>query len=932
MNRFYLAFITLVTLCVQLRAQPLIVTSPVSVTAFVGDSSASFEAVATSTTSATYRWQIDSNGLGGWSNLSNDSTYSGVTTAILTVNNPGLALNGKRFRVMVTDTAGSTASATAKLYVYAAPSIVPTLTVTPASLTADSTGSITVTVSGLPSGSEIRMERILDANADGQVSTGEATVQSALLTDGRNTTKSWSNFFENSIEIPLSPGDDDGTVDGTITTHLSLSELTDFSRTAGNHLVRIVSPTGLFRPIMSSFTLTQPGQTQTISGQVTSNGNPVPYACIDLLDSDDVFLGAVVSDATGHYSISAPTGPLKLIPLKQGYTASPTLITITTGQTITSNLTLVPATRTVTGGLYVSGEFQTLNSYSSLPSVEFLARSSSGSMALAYTDADGNYTLGVTADAWEIKIPDKCLKAHLFARPRGAITTDTTSASQTLTVTLNKADALIYGTVNDAAGTPISGVTISTNDPGLFGATTDADGKYYIRADVDLLTVGSRTLSIALDQHNPALAGYTAPVRKPITISALGAAQVNFTVVPATAHISGQVTLNGVPLAGLTIGANPSNHSSTPSFFSTITDLNGNYDLALTADTWTVHIDAPTGLTANIVSPTLTCSVVDGQTLTNVDISVVEGLHHITGAVTRSPGSGSFSLSCAYLEIFATATIDGVNYITSAFTDSAGIYSLPVINGDWHIVDSRPYANVVSSLPVNGGDLTQNFIHFPLWPSPDDFAVFAGQEAYITYYELLLAPFFFASRQWETSTDNVNWTPLTDDAIYTGSTTSSLTIKSAPISLNGRYYRLRGTDYSSTSYTSAGKQLTVIPATYDLWRQHNFTTEQSNDSAISGPTATPAGDGVSNLLKYAFNLPPLEPTTSPIPAPVATGDTLTLAFEAIRPELTYTVEVSTDLTTWSTDGVTLQENDTQRIATYSTTGVPRAFLRIRVTQ
>lgn len=926
MNRFYLAFITLVTLCVQLRAQPLIVTSPVSVTAFVGDSSASFEAVATSTTSATYRWQIDSNGLGGWSNLSNDSTYSGVTTAILTVNNPGLALNGKRFRVMVTDTAGSTASATAKLYVYAAPIIVPTLTVTPASLTADSTGNITVTVSGLPSGSEIRMERILDANADGQVSTGEATVQSALLTDGRNTTKFWVNLFENTdtIEIPVSPGDDDGTVDGTITTHLSLSEFTDFSRTAGNYLVRIVSLTGLFRPIISSFALTQPGQTQSISGQVTSNGNPVPYACIDLLDSDDVFLGAVVSDATGHYSISAPTGPLKLISLKQGYTASPTLITITTGQMITSNLTLVPATRTVSGQLQGS-QLLTFNSLSRshVPSVEFLARSSSGSMALAYTDADGNYTLGVTADAWEIKIPDKCLKAHLFARPRGAITTDTTSASQTLTVTLNKADALIYGTVNDAAGTPISGVTISTNDPGLFGATTDADGKYYIRADVDLLTVGSRTLSIALDQHNPALAGYTAPVRKPITVSGLGATQVNFTVVPATAHISGRVTLAGVPLAGLTIGANPSNHSSTPSFFSTITDLNGNYDLALTADTWTIHLGAASASTANIVGPTFTCSVTDGQTLTGVDISVNEGTNHITGRVSDFPST--------YLEIFATATIDGVHYFTSAFTDGAGIYSLPVINGDWHIVDSRPDANVVPSLPVNGSDLTQNFIRLPLSPTPDDFAIFAGQEAYIIYFELL-SPFFFASFHWDTSTDNVNWTPVTDNATYTGSTTSFLTIKSASLALNGRYYRLRGTDYSSTSYTSAGKQLTVIPATYDLWRQANFTTEQSNDSAISGPTATPAGDGVSNLLKYAFNLPPLEPTTSPIPAPVATGDTLTLAFEAIRPELAYTVEASTDLTTWSTDGVTLQENDTQRIATYSTTGVPRAFLRIRVTQ
>ncbi|MDP5158826.1 MAG: T9SS type B sorting domain-containing protein [Flaviramulus sp.] len=49
----------------------------------------------------------------------------------------------------------------------------------------------------------------------------------------------------------------------------------------------------------------------------------------------------------------------------------------------------------------------------------------------------------------------------------------------------------------------------------------------------------------------------------------------------------------------------------------------------------------------------------------------------------------------------------------------------------------------------------------------------------------------FDSIQWELSTDGITWNPLTDDATYSGSQTTDLTIISTPLSLNNYQYRVR---------------------------------------------------------------------------------------------------------------------------------------------
>lgn len=56
----------------------------------------------------------------------------------------------------------------------------------------------------------------------------------------------------------------------------------------------------------------------------------------------------------------------------------------------------------------------------------------------------------------------------------------------------------------------------------------------------------------------------------------------------------------------------------------------------------------------------------------------------------------------------------------------------------------------------------------------------------------------------------------------------------------------------------------ALPATWTDWREHWFSAEELADGQISGEDADPDGDGVSNLLEYAFGFDPLVPSP-PVP-------------------------------------------------------------------
>ncbi|HNQ89065.1 MAG TPA: hypothetical protein PKM73_10660 [Verrucomicrobiota bacterium] len=92
---------------------------------------------------------------------------------------------------------------------------------------------------------------------------------------------------------------------------------------------------------------------------------------------------------------------------------------------------------------------------------------------------------------------------------------------------------------------------------------------------------------------------------------------------------------------------------------------------------------------------------------------------------------------------------------------------------------------------------------------------------------------------------------------------------------------------------------------FELWRLEHFTPDQLRETDLSGPGASPAGDGVPNLLKYAFGLGPFEQAVSPwITLRLDEGrGMLAYARPASATDVSYRVEVSQDLEAWTESGI-----------------------------
>lgn len=129
------------------------------------------------------------------------------------------------------------------------------------------------------------------------------------------------------------------------------------------------------------------------------------------------------------------------------------------------------------------------------------------------------------------------------------------------------------------------------------------------------------------------------------------------------------------------------------------------------------------------------------------------------------------------------------------------------------------------------------------------------------------------------------------------------------VSYNGRTYRsAEPADLLTWSVAEipGGRALEVLkggtPVTYGQWRNLGFTDfGERTDDAVSGPLAQPAGDGISNLLRYACGVGPGEPVLHLLPTltpPAASGAIFRFRYDAAKTDLVWRVKASTDLVTW----------------------------------
>jgi len=126
----------------------------------------------------------------------------------------------------------------------------------------------------------------------------------------------------------------------------------------------------------------------------------------------------------------------------------------------------------------------------------------------------------------------------------------------------------------------------------------------------------------------------------------------------------------------------------------------------------------------------------------------------------------------------------------------------------------------------------------------------------------------------------------------------------------------------------------VIPAAYG-----SFATSWNASAPTPGTppiSDDPDGDGLPALIEYALNLDPNTPDSDQLPRPVIDGNNLTYTYpkDTSKADITYEVEVSTDLDLWVPLADTLVStagNIETRRATIALNGM-RQFVRLKVTQ
>lgn len=139
-------------------------------------------------------------------------------------------------------------------------------------------------------------------------------------------------------------------------------------------------------------------------------------------------------------------------------------------------------------------------------------------------------------------------------------------------------------------------------------------------------------------------------------------------------------------------------------------------------------------------------------------------------------------------------------------------------------------------------------------------------------------------------------------------------------------------------------ELTKGPGdSFEEWRQRTFSAAEWADPLVSGPQASPFDDGVENLLRYAFGVPPGESATPYLPGVNAgsLGVGVEFPFDGSRDDLSVVVESSMTLDDWTSAIVLFSSavdsppvaNEQQRIRIVdSRPKVQRRFYRVRVVQ
>jgi len=472
-----------------------------------------------------------------------------------------------------------------------------TVSVSPASISTDQTGSIQLLIHNIPAQTgEVLVEQFVDANRNGVIDTGDYAIRSFKVKDGTSSNS------------PNIQGDEDGIVDSALTTTLKYDLISDLYHAPGSYMVKITAGAA---SATVPFTVKPSSQMQTVSGMVLNGTTPVPGASVQLLDKWKRHVSWAIADDSGTYvTVIKQPGDYLLLPVMYGYVGTATSVSLSAGQSIANlQLGITPGTYHVTGHVMdnVNG--------TGIPGV--------------WVQADGNSSTGIAitndSGAYELLLPagQYSLNSHAGLTVPGSYSKGYTGYdNQPLSVTINSdtpsndiplriGDIHASGRILDPSGAPVAGIpvkakirnAIDKTEPISYG-TSDASGNY------SLSLFEAANWDITLDNSTAQVLGYIGNSRRDLSTSAGSLNNNDLTVHPITAWVQGTVKTSADQLlSGVEVTLRNTDSSIV---VSTASAQDGTYRLGAFAGNW--FVDALTENKGTHAVPEQSLVLTDTQT------------------------------------------------------------------------------------------------------------------------------------------------------------------------------------------------------------------------------------------------------------------------------------------------------------------------------